>query len=192
VASLPLSTHTHPAPAPLCPPASYQASSSPPTAQEQVKEDDGLEAKPKRRGKVMSDYEKWEIAQLIKSGGWVLRGLLVLLWGLPLVQAAAQLFPAEQLRHAAASGPPRAVGGRGPPPPPPPALCRSVPAVVSRVIPMLALHAFHLSQACWTPASTPAGTRRRAALWPTSMRRCALRLCVGVGACSFGMRERCI
>ena len=34
----------------------------------QVKEEDELGAKPKRRGKVMSDYEKWEIAQLIKSG----------------------------------------------------------------------------------------------------------------------------
>ena len=35
-----------------------------------VKEDDPLDAggRPKRRGKVMSDYEKWEIAQLIKSG----------------------------------------------------------------------------------------------------------------------------
>ncbi len=35
----------------------------------QVKEEDELGAKPKRRGKVMSDYEKWEISQLIKSGG---------------------------------------------------------------------------------------------------------------------------
>jgi hypothetical protein len=35
----------------------------------QVKEDDALEAKPKRRGKVMSDYERWEIKQLINSGG---------------------------------------------------------------------------------------------------------------------------
>lgn len=43
----------------------------------QVKEDDGLDAKPKRRGKVMSDYEKWEIAQLIKSGGWEGSGM----WG---------------------------------------------------------------------------------------------------------------
>lgn len=34
----------------------------------QVAEEDELGAKPKRRGKVMSDYEKWEIAQLIKSG----------------------------------------------------------------------------------------------------------------------------
>ncbi|KAI7836400.1 hypothetical protein COHA_009732 [Chlorella ohadii] len=33
-----------------------------------VKEEDELGAKPKRRGKVMSDYEKWEISQLIKSG----------------------------------------------------------------------------------------------------------------------------
>ncbi|PRW58375.1 putative pre-mRNA-splicing factor ATP-dependent RNA helicase [Chlorella sorokiniana] len=33
-----------------------------------VKEEDELGGKPKRRGKVMSDYEKWEIAQLIKSG----------------------------------------------------------------------------------------------------------------------------
>lgn len=35
---------------------------------EQVKEDDVLDGKPKRRGKVMSDYEKWEIKQLINSG----------------------------------------------------------------------------------------------------------------------------
>lgn len=35
----------------------------------QVAEEDELGAKPKRRGKVMSDYEKWEISQLIKSGG---------------------------------------------------------------------------------------------------------------------------
>ena len=34
-----------------------------------MKEEDELGGKPKRRGKVMSDYEKWEIAQLIKSGG---------------------------------------------------------------------------------------------------------------------------
>jgi hypothetical protein len=27
-----------------------------------------LDGKPKRRGKVMSDYEKWEIKQLINSG----------------------------------------------------------------------------------------------------------------------------
>ncbi|KAL4424788.1 hypothetical protein ABPG77_000828 [Micractinium sp. CCAP 211/92] len=33
-----------------------------------VAEEDELGAKPKRRGKVMSDYEKWEISQLIKSG----------------------------------------------------------------------------------------------------------------------------
>ncbi|KAI3436603.1 hypothetical protein D9Q98_006020 [Chlorella vulgaris] len=33
-----------------------------------VKEDDALDGKPKRRGKVMSDYEKWEIKQLINSG----------------------------------------------------------------------------------------------------------------------------
>ena len=36
-----------------------------------MKEEDELGGKPKRRGKVMSDYEKWEIAQLIKSGAAV-------------------------------------------------------------------------------------------------------------------------
>lgn len=39
-----------------------------PTRRAQVREEDELGSKPKRRGKVMSDYEKWEIAQLIKSG----------------------------------------------------------------------------------------------------------------------------
>lgn len=49
----------HPTPPPAHPPVRCR----------QVAEEDELGAKPKRRGKVMSDYEKWEIAQLIKSGG---------------------------------------------------------------------------------------------------------------------------
>ena len=35
----------------------------------QVKEDTVYDQKPQRRGRKLSDYEKWEIKQLIHSGG---------------------------------------------------------------------------------------------------------------------------
>lgn len=54
---------------PTCLPCLPRPPCSAPTSA-QVREEDELGAKPKRRGKVMSDYELWEIAQLIKSGGF--------------------------------------------------------------------------------------------------------------------------
>ena len=42
-------------------------------------------AAPKRRGKTISDYEKWEIQQLINSG----EGFLLVVWGGADVAAAA-------------------------------------------------------------------------------------------------------
>lgn len=96
-------------------------------------EEDELGHKPKRRGKVMSDYEKWEISQLIKSGESYLF-------------TCSNLFTCCALELVGATQ-------RGDPP-------AGRLAFASHTDPLP-----RPQQACSTPRSTPASTRRRAACW---------------------------